>query len=62
MLILTNGLTETADEGFLKVANSLVKRIKRKLQADAFVVTYDRESAISDKHLHLNKFLWNSEL
>ena len=29
MMILTNGLTDVVDEGFLKVANSLVKRLKK---------------------------------
>ncbi len=61
MIILSNCLTETADEGCLKLASSLIKRIKRK-QQDSTLITYDRESAISDIHLNINKFMVNREL
>ncbi len=61
MIILSNCLTETADEGCLKLASSLIKRIKRK-QQDSTLITYDRESAISDIHLNINKFMVSREL
>lgn len=61
MLILSNGLTEVVDEGFLKVANSLVKRIK-KADPTVTVVSYERKSSITDYYLSLNKLLLNREL
>lgn len=61
MLILTNGLTECADEGFLKVANSLVKRIK-KSESDVRVISYERKSELTDLYLDLNKLLLNYRL
>ncbi len=61
MLILSNGLTDNADEGFLKVASSLVKRLKN-ASDDALIVSYDREPSFSDVHLSLNKLLLNGKL
>jgi len=61
MLILSNGLTEVVDEGFLKVANSLVKRIK-KLRPDVEIVSYERQSSLSDHYIELNKLLINKKL
>lgn len=61
MLILTNCLTDVADEGCLKVANSLIKRMK-KADSSAYIITYDRQHTLSNKHLHLNKLLLNKEL
>lgn len=61
MIILSNCLTETADEGCLKLANSLIKRIKNK-QEDATVITYQRESSLSDIHLNINKLMLSSKL
>lgn len=61
MLILTNGLTEVVDEGFLKVANSLIKRVKAK-KPDAYVVSYERRSSVTDRYLEINKLLLNREL
>ncbi len=61
MLILSNGLTNKADEGFLKVANSLVKRIKNS-NPDTFVISYERSSEIADCYLNLNKLFLNKEL
>ena len=61
MIILTNGLTNVADEGFLKVANSLIKRIKKQCK-DVLVVTYERKSELSDKHIEVNKLMLNREL
>lgn len=62
MLILTNGLTDIADEGFLKVANNLIKKIKSKDTTDVYVVTYERSSKLSDRHINANKLLLNREL
>ncbi len=61
MLILSNCLSKIADEGCLKVAANLVGRIK-KAQPQTTVVTYERESEISDIHLQLNKFLLSKHL
>ncbi len=61
MIILTNALAQRDDEGCLKVAKSLIKRMKAK-NPHAYVVTYERESELSDAHLHLNKFLLNPSL
>lgn len=61
MLILSNGLTDTADEGFLKVATSLIKRLKLK-NPETMVVSYERKSKITDRYIELNKLLLNKEL
>lgn len=61
MLILSNGLTDRPDEGFLNVANSLVKRIK-KAAPDTLVVSYERRSAVTDRFFALNKCLLNRSL
>ncbi len=61
MLILTNCLTENTDEGALKLSKSLIKRIKKR-NPQTHIVTYDRESKLSDEHLKLNKFLLNKSL
>jgi len=62
MIILTDCLTEIVDEGALKVANSLTKRMKEKYK-DTYVISYgDRKSHISDIHLSLNKFFLNISL
>lgn len=61
MLILTNSLAQKVDEGCLKLANSLVKRIKAQ-NPQTHIVTYDRKSELSDEHLSINKFLISSAL
>lgn len=61
MLILTNCLSEIADEGCLNVVNSLVKRMKA-VDKDITVISYERQSGLSDAFLHLNKFLLNKKL
>jgi glycosyltransferase involved in cell wall biosynthesis len=61
MIILTNGLTEVADEGFLKVANNLVKQIKSKKDG-VFVISYERTSPLADEYLSLNKLLISKKL
>ena len=61
MIILSNSLTNMADEGGLKVATSIVKRIKQ-AKKDTLVITYDRQSALSDIHLKINKLLLSKKL
>ncbi len=61
MLILTNCLTDVIDEGCLKVANSLIKRIKNR-EKKTYIVSYDRKHPLSDEHLSLNKFFLSGEL
>lgn len=61
MLILTNCLTDTADEGCLNVVNSLVKRIKR-ADPSVSVISYERKSELTDTYLQLNKLLLNGPL
>lgn len=56
MLVLTNGLAETPDEGFLKVANNLIKRLKENCK-DVEVVSFERNSAIADTCIKPNKLL-----
>lgn len=61
MIIITNGLTNTADEGYLKVASSLIKCLKT-AKKDCYLISYDRKTSLSDCHLELNKFFFNKEL
>ena len=58
MLILTNGLTDVVDEGFLKVANSLIKRMK---QSDPTIqiASYERKSDLTDLYIYPNKLMIN---
>ncbi len=56
MIILTNGLTEAADEGFLKVASNLITRLK-KSRDDIKIVSYERKSDISDEFIEPDKFM-----
>ena len=61
MVIISNSLSKRADEGCVKVAASLVKRLKAK-DGNTYVVSFERESDLSDKHLELNKLLINKKL
>lgn len=61
MIILTNCLSEIVDEGCLKVANSLIKRIKTEVK-ETTIITYDRKTELSDMHLPINKFMFNMDL
>lgn len=61
MIVLSNGLTRTVDEGALNIASSLIRRIKR-ISPDTMVITYERQAPESDMHLSLNKFLLNGQL
>lgn len=61
MTILSDCLTEKIDEGCLKVANSLTRRIKE-IQPGTTVVSFNRKPRYSDQHLHLNKLFLNWNL
>ena len=61
MIVLTDCLGEKTDEGCLKVANSLVKRIKAAAPRTK-VVTYGQRRANSDCHLKLNKLFLSRQL
>lgn len=61
MIVLSNGLTRTVDEGALNIASSLIRRIKR-AGPETLVITYERHAEESDRHMRLNKFLLNLPL
>lgn len=61
MIILSNCLSDSPDEGALKLASSIVKRLKNEF-SDTYVVTYERECSLSDAHFSLNKFLLSKKL
>lgn len=61
MIILSNAFSAKEDEGALKVATSLVKRVVQ-AEPESFVISFERESALSDLHLELNKLLVNRAL
>lgn len=61
VIILSDCLTETADEGALKVASSLARRL-RQCDDHTLVVTYDRQPAWTDMHLSLNRLFLNRAL
>ena len=61
MLILTNCLSSHPDEGSLKVANSLISRLKNRFD-DVSILSYERTSPQSDIHLSLNKLFLNAHL
>lgn len=61
MLLLSNCLTDVADEGCLKVANSLAKRVKA-ADRGVTVVSFERRSALTDIHMDVNKLLISGKL
>ena len=61
MIVLSDCLRERLDEGCIKVANSLTRRIKQKYP-DTVVVSYNRKPKNSDVHLKLNKLFLNRKL
>lgn len=61
MLVLSNSLTQAADEGSLKLATSIVKRMKRH-DSETCIVSFEREFSQSDAHLKLNKFHISGQL
>lgn len=61
MLIFTNCLSETPDEGCLKIANSLIKRIKS-FSPETKVVSYERRSEQTDVFVSSNKLLITGDI
>lgn len=61
MLILSNALTNVVDEGCVKVANSLVKRIKS-ADRSATVIAFERQSDLADEYMTVNKLLFSRKL
>mgnify|MGYP005764619937 CR=1 FL=1 len=61
MVVLSDCLTNKIDEGCLKVANSLAKRLKQ-VDKSTTIISYDRKSDYSDIHLSLNKLFLNKQL
>lgn len=61
MVILTNCLRDIVDEGGLKVASSLIKRIKKE-KTETLVVSYDKKSELSDIHFKINKLMLSPQL
>lgn len=61
MIVLTNCLSQTADEGCLKVAVSLVNALKKQ-NPQTTVIGYERESECCDVFLPLNKWMLNRKL
>lgn len=61
MIILSNCLTDKPDEGCLKVANNMVKRIRKK-RPDTMLITYGTRTVPSDRHFRENKFMLNGKL
>ncbi len=57
MLILTDCLTKTADEGAVKLATSLVKRIK-----NCRVISYSDTKDFADEKISINKFFISRNL
>ena len=50
MIILSDCLTDRIDEGCIKVANSLTKRLKQ-IEKNITVITYKQKSNYSDVHM-----------
>ncbi len=61
MVVLSNSLTDLTDEGSLKLATTLIKKMKLKY-SDTYVISFEREFSMSDKHMKLNKFHFSFEL
>lgn len=61
MIVLSNCLTDTADEGTRKVATSLVKRLRQR-DSNLTVITYDCRCSLETDHISANKFLLNKKL
>lgn len=61
MIILSDCMTETDDEGCIKVANSLAKKLKAQAP-ETTIISYGRKPKFSDKHLKLNCLFLNKHL
>ncbi len=60
-MVLTNCLSETPDEGCLRVANSIIKRLK-KSSSEVTVVSYERKSSCTDVFVRSNKLLLTKDI
>ena len=61
MIIISDCFTEKVDEGCIKVAVSLAKRLKA-LRSDVTLISYKNHSAFADKNMKLNGFFLNPSL
>ena len=61
MLIFTNCLSETPDEGCLKIANGLIKRIKS-FSPETKIVSYERQTSLTDLFVSSNKLLLTGDI
>lgn len=61
MLIFTNCLSETPDEGCLKIANSLIIKIKS-CSPETKVVSYERQTSLADLFVSSNKLLLTGDI
>lgn len=61
MIILSNCLTDVADEGCRKVVASLAGRIKAAVP-QTLVVSYESASPMSERHIRANKLMVSKEL
>lgn len=61
MVVLSDCLTNKVDEGCLKVANSLTKRLK-KADPGTTIISFERKPDYSDIHMSLNRLFLNKRL
>lgn len=61
MIVISNCLTENTDEGCLKVAVNLIRRMKKQ-NPQTVVVGYERRSPLCDEFLQINKLMLNKKL
>lgn len=61
MIILTDCLTETIDEGCIKIANSLAKRLKKN-NNNTKIISCGKQSLEADFNIHTNKIFLNKSL
>jgi len=61
MIIVSDCLTSIPDEGCLNIATGLAVRMKENFP-ETMIITYNRTSGFSDRHMQLNKLLLNKQL
>ena len=61
MIVLSNCLTDRADEGCRKVVASLVRRIE-KAAPETLVISCGSDSALCDRHIPVNKLMLSFRL
>ncbi len=61
MIILSDCFSKKIDEGCIKVANSLSKRMKNN-NSDVFLISCGKDKSFADEHLKLNKLFLNKDL